>query len=42
MAWSQHTLRDKVLDENIREYFSDLEKNCIKIKEVRGFGLTDL
>jgi hypothetical protein len=41
MLWSRHAFNDTRIDKNIRDYFSDT-RDCISIKEVKGFEVKDL
>jgi hypothetical protein len=42
MSWSSHLLDDKTIDYRIRDFFSEYEMNCIKIKDISGFEIEDL
>jgi hypothetical protein len=42
MSWSSHLLDDKTIDYRIREFFSEYEMNCIKVKDISGFEIEDL
>lgn len=42
MHWEELLLTDGTTDSRIRNYFSDYGQNCIKIREVSSFTLSDL
>jgi hypothetical protein len=42
MKWSKLDVDNNTLDSRINHYFSDYEKNCIKINNVSTFSMTDL
>lgn len=42
MIWSNHAMDDEIIDSRIRQYFSEYNDNCIKVRDVTGFELDDL
>lgn len=42
MEWSQLSMKDETTDYRILAYFSQYAQNCIKIKDVSSFTMTDL
>lgn len=42
MTWSAPSFSDELIDERIRNYFSEHNKNCVKINETSSFDFSDL